>query len=159
MMRVHVGAWGAEATPPAAAVMARAAAGRMQPARPARSLSGSRAVVVGSGPAHLTPPALLRHAASVKMQAVGTRSNVQCLEKWYTQLSPSMVARGEWGSGDDRRLLRALFLRWDPKARQRRGFDQRGMALRVALGRSGGHPYLCVVLGGSEWLTPVAWRS
>jgi hypothetical protein len=42
---------------------------------------------------------------------VGTRTNIQCLEKWYTQLSPSMVARGEWGSGDDRRLLRALYLR------------------------------------------------
>ena len=45
------------------------------------------------------------------LQSVGTRSNIQCLEKWYSQLSPSMVARGEWGSGDDRRLLRALFLR------------------------------------------------
>ena len=45
------------------------------------------------------------------LQAVGSRSNVQCLEKWYSQLSPSMVARGEWGSGDDRRLLRSLFLR------------------------------------------------
>ncbi|KAL4432464.1 hypothetical protein ABPG77_001763 [Micractinium sp. CCAP 211/92] len=47
---------------------------------------------------------------NVVSQAVGTRSNIQCLEKWYSQLSPSMVARGEWGSGDDRRLLRALFL-------------------------------------------------
>ena len=45
------------------------------------------------------------------VQAVGTRTNIQCLEKWYSQLSPSMVARGEWGSGDDRRLLRALYLR------------------------------------------------
>ncbi|KAL4437042.1 hypothetical protein ABPG75_004181 [Micractinium tetrahymenae] len=47
---------------------------------------------------------------NVVSQAVGSRSNIQCLEKWYSQLSPSMVARGEWGSGDDRRLLRALFL-------------------------------------------------
>lgn len=46
------------------------------------------------------------------VQAVGTRSNIQCLEKWYDQLSPSMVARGEWGSGDDRRMLRALYRRW-----------------------------------------------
>ena len=44
-------------------------------------------------------------------QAVGTRSNVQCLEKWYSQLSPSMVSRGDWGPGDDRRLLRSLYLR------------------------------------------------
>ncbi|EFN59006.1 hypothetical protein CHLNCDRAFT_49822 [Chlorella variabilis] len=47
---------------------------------------------------------------SVVSAAVGTRTNIQCLEKWYSQLSPSMVARGEWGSGDDRRLLRALYL-------------------------------------------------
>ena len=41
---------------------------------------------------------------------VGTRSNVQCLEKWYDQLAPSMVERGDWGPGDDRRMLRALWL-------------------------------------------------
>ncbi|KAK9824387.1 hypothetical protein WJX72_009904 [[Myrmecia] bisecta] len=41
---------------------------------------------------------------------VGTRSNNQCLDKWYNQLCPSMVSKGEWGSGDDRRLLRALLL-------------------------------------------------
>jgi hypothetical protein len=40
--------------------------------------------------------------------AVGTRTHIQCLEKWYDQLAPSMVARGDWGPGDDRRLLRAL---------------------------------------------------
>jgi hypothetical protein len=40
---------------------------------------------------------------------VGTRSNLQCLEKWYNQLSPSMVERGDWGAGDDRRMLRALW--------------------------------------------------
>ncbi|KAL0027351.1 hypothetical protein WJX79_003122 [Trebouxia sp. C0005] len=38
----------------------------------------------------------------------GTRAAPQCLTKWYTQLAPSMVSKGEWGSGDDRRLLRAL---------------------------------------------------
>jgi hypothetical protein len=54
---------------------------------------------------------------AVLLQAVGSRSNVQCLEKWYSQLSPSMVARGEWGSGDDRRLLRSLFLRYGAVAR------------------------------------------
>lgn len=30
---------------------------------------------------------------------VGTRSDVQCLEKWYGQLCPSMVDRGEGGQG------------------------------------------------------------
>jgi hypothetical protein len=40
---------------------------------------------------------------------VGTRSNIQCLEKWYQALCPSMVSRGQWGSGDDRRLLRSLY--------------------------------------------------
>jgi hypothetical protein len=40
---------------------------------------------------------------------VGTRSGPQCLEKWYDQLSPSMVSRGEWGKGDDRRMLKALW--------------------------------------------------
>eukprot|EP00887_Chlorella_sp_A99_P005250 scaffold1.g5250.t1 len=42
-------------------------------------------------------------------ERVGTRSNVQCLDKWYNQVSSSMVARGEWGSGDDRRLLRSVY--------------------------------------------------
>ncbi|KFM27339.1 DNA-binding protein REB1 [Auxenochlorella protothecoides] len=41
---------------------------------------------------------------------VGTRSNIQCLDKWYRQLSPSMVTRGEWGTGDDRRLMKSLWL-------------------------------------------------
>ena len=30
------------------------------------------------------------------------------MEKWYTQVSPSMQERGDWGRGDDKRLLRAL---------------------------------------------------
>lgn len=42
-------------------------------------------------------------------QRVETRSNIQCLEKWYDQLAPSMVDRGDWGTGDDRRLLKALW--------------------------------------------------
>ena len=50
-------------------------------------------------------------AAHLPLQAVRTRSNLQCLEKRYDQLSPSMVERGEWGPGDDRRLLRALYRR------------------------------------------------
>ncbi|KAK9840762.1 hypothetical protein WJX81_003109 [Elliptochloris bilobata] len=41
-------------------------------------------------------------------ERLGTRSPLQCMGKWYSKLSPSMVARGDWGSGDDRRLLRAL---------------------------------------------------
>jgi transposase-like protein len=40
---------------------------------------------------------------------VKTRSGLQCLLKWYDQLCPSMVERGEWGVGDDRRMLRALW--------------------------------------------------
>lgn len=43
---------------------------------------------------------------------VGTRSHIQCLEKWYDQLRPSMVATGDWGAGDDRRMLRALWSLW-----------------------------------------------
>ncbi|PRW58651.1 myb family transcription factor family [Chlorella sorokiniana] len=46
---------------------------------------------------------------NVVSRAVRTRSNLQCLEKWYDQLSPSMVDRGEWGPGDDRRLLRSMY--------------------------------------------------
>jgi Myb-like DNA-binding domain len=42
-------------------------------------------------------------------QRVGSRSNIQCCEKWYDQLAPSMVDRGDWGMGDDRRLLKALW--------------------------------------------------
>jgi hypothetical protein len=42
-------------------------------------------------------------------QKVQTRSNLQCLEKWYDQMAPSMVDRGDWGTGDDRRLLKALW--------------------------------------------------
>ncbi|KAK9817342.1 hypothetical protein WJX74_005162 [Apatococcus lobatus] len=45
---------------------------------------------------------------SIISDRMGTRSNNQCMEKWYTQLTPGMVSRGEWGSGDDRRLIRAL---------------------------------------------------
>ncbi|KAK9807939.1 hypothetical protein WJX73_004975 [Symbiochloris irregularis] len=41
-------------------------------------------------------------------RTLGTRSPLQCMDKWYDQVSPSMVATGQWGSGDDRRLLQAL---------------------------------------------------
>lgn len=47
--------------------------------------------------------------------AVGTRSGLQCMEKWYDQLRPSMIVTGEWGIGDDRRMLRALY-RLQPRA-------------------------------------------
>jgi len=57
------------------------------------------------------PPTNTRVLALHSLQAVRTRSNLQCLEKWYDQLCPSMVDRGEWGPGDDRRLLRALYRR------------------------------------------------
>ncbi|PSC75744.1 DNA-binding REB1 [Micractinium conductrix] len=46
---------------------------------------------------------------NVVSQAVGSRSNVQCLEKWYAQLAPDMIDQGEWSGADDRRLLRALY--------------------------------------------------
>eukprot|EP00884_Botryococcus_braunii_P003467 jgi/Botrbrau1/13120/Bobra.0187s0077.1 len=38
-----------------------------------------------------------------------TRNEVQCRKKWYLQLSESMVERGLWGRGDDRRMLKALY--------------------------------------------------
>ena len=63
--------------------------------------------------------------------SVATRSPAQCMEKWYDQVSPSMAARGEWGAGDDRRLLRALIaagpaaieadIDWDAAVRGRTG--------------------------------------
>ena len=40
---------------------------------------------------------------------VKTRTRLQCIAKWYHRLSPSMIQRGEWGSGDDRRMLKALW--------------------------------------------------
>ena len=46
---------------------------------------------------------------SVVSDRVGTRSKQQCLDKWYDQLAPSMIVRGDWGEGDDRRLLRSLW--------------------------------------------------
>ncbi|BDA51084.1 probable cyclin-D-binding Myb-like transcription factor 1 at C-terminar half [Coccomyxa sp. Obi] len=39
----------------------------------------------------------------------GSRDQDQCRRKWFQQLSPSMVDRGDWGAGDDRRMLKALF--------------------------------------------------
>ena len=50
-------------------------------------------------------------APPLPAQAVGSRSNVQCLEKWYAQLAPDMIDQGEWSGADDRRLLRALYQR------------------------------------------------
>lgn len=40
---------------------------------------------------------------------VETRTPKQCMEKWYDQMRPSMIESGEWGAGDDRRMLRALW--------------------------------------------------
>ncbi len=39
----------------------------------------------------------------------GTRNAHQCLRKWYDTLCPSMVTKGQWGHGDDRVLLEALY--------------------------------------------------
>ena len=36
------------------------------------------------------------------------RSAHQCMQKWYKELSPSMVQTGEWGQGDDRAMLKSL---------------------------------------------------
>lgn len=41
-------------------------------------------------------------------QQHGSRTHNQCLDRWYHHLAPSMLEAGIWGSGDDRRLLRAL---------------------------------------------------
>jgi hypothetical protein len=38
----------------------------------------------------------------------GSRTTAQCRERWNKRLAPSMLERGLWGDGDDRRLLRAL---------------------------------------------------
>ena len=38
----------------------------------------------------------------------GSRTHLQCLDRWYRSLAPTMVEAGTWGEGDDRRLLRAL---------------------------------------------------
>lgn len=40
---------------------------------------------------------------------VRTRSTVQCIDKWYNRLAPTLKSRGEWGDGDDKRLLKALY--------------------------------------------------
>jgi hypothetical protein len=40
---------------------------------------------------------------------VRTRSTVQCIDKWYNRLAPTLQSRGDWGEGDDKRLLKALY--------------------------------------------------
>eukprot|EP00798_Chlamydomonas_sp_ICE-L_P030031 gene30031-17926_t len=40
--------------------------------------------------------------------ALGTRTDRQCLKKWYLKLSPSVFSLGEWALGDDITLVRAL---------------------------------------------------
>lgn len=40
---------------------------------------------------------------------VRTRSTVQCIDKWYNRLAPTLESRGDWGKGDDKRLLKALY--------------------------------------------------
>merc|ERR1712176_939568 len=39
---------------------------------------------------------------------MGERSAHQCMQKWYKELSPSMVQTGEWGQVDDRAMLKSL---------------------------------------------------
>lgn len=38
-----------------------------------------------------------------------TRSRVQCITKWYLRQGPTMMDRGDWGPGDDKKLLSALW--------------------------------------------------
>ncbi len=38
----------------------------------------------------------------------GTRTHLQCQDRWYRRLAPGMIERGVWGDGDDRRLLGGL---------------------------------------------------
>jgi len=40
---------------------------------------------------------------------VRTRSRIQCITKWYLRLGPTMIERGEWAKGDDKKLLKALW--------------------------------------------------
>lgn len=42
---------------------------------------------------------------------VRTRSRIQCVTKWYLRLGPTMIERGEWAKGDDKKLLQALWNR------------------------------------------------
>lgn len=38
-----------------------------------------------------------------------TRSRVQCISKWYLRHGPTMMDRGDWEQGDDKKLLSALW--------------------------------------------------
>jgi hypothetical protein len=40
---------------------------------------------------------------------VPSRNRIQCLAKWYLRMAPSMHDTGDWGPGDDKRLLKALW--------------------------------------------------
>lgn len=42
---------------------------------------------------------------------VGTRSPIQCTQKWYKNLRPNMKSTGEWSDGQDTELLQALWKR------------------------------------------------
>jgi hypothetical protein len=33
---------------------------------------------------------------------------LQCAEKWHSGLAPSMIEAGQWGRGDDKRLITSL---------------------------------------------------
>ncbi|KAF6255253.1 hypothetical protein COO60DRAFT_234531 [Scenedesmus sp. NREL 46B-D3] len=39
---------------------------------------------------------------------MGTRTSRQCAEKWHAGLAPTMVEAGQWGRGDDKRLINSL---------------------------------------------------
>ena len=41
---------------------------------------------------------------------VPTRNRTQCVAKWYLRLAPSMADRGLWGKGDDKKLLKSLWI-------------------------------------------------
>ena len=46
---------------------------------------------------------------STVAELLGTRNEGSCRRRWSAHLAPSMVERGDWGAGDDKRLLAALW--------------------------------------------------
>lgn len=38
-----------------------------------------------------------------------TRSRIQCIARWYLRQGPTMMDRGDWGGGEDKTLLSALW--------------------------------------------------
>jgi hypothetical protein len=45
----------------------------------------------------------------------GSRNQDQCRIKWYKTMTPEMKDRGEWGAGEDKKLIKAL---WESGAQE-----------------------------------------